>query len=311
MAQGERVVYINGEIVPLSQARLSVHDRGFIHGDAVFDTTRTFNGKLFRLKDHIDRLYRSCKYMRLDPGVDREEMTSLTQEVLERNLPLLKPNEDYWVSQRVTRGVATTYPGEEERHTLIIDCRVVPFAKRARYFIDGIPLMTPSVRRVPHWAVSPRAKTHNYINMVLAEMEVSDSNPGAWALLLDERGNLCEGLGCNVFVVKDGALFTPKEQYVLAGITRAVVMELADSLKIPLVEADIDLYDAYTADEVFLTSSSLCVCPVSSINGNVIGDGKVPGPLTARLQGAFSDLVGMDYVAQYVAHLKEGVSRPF
>lgn len=311
MVKNERVMYINGEIIGESQARLSVHDQGFIHGDAVFDTARTFGGKLFRLKDHIERLYDSCSYMRLNPGVDKKKMTRLTNQVLELNLPLLKSDEDYWVSQRITRGVASTYPGEEERHTLIIDCRVIPFAKRARYYVDGIPLVTPSVRRVPHWAISPRAKTHNYINMVLADLEVRASNPSAWALLLDERGNVAEGQGCNVFVVKGGMLLTPKEQYVLAGVTRSVIIELADSLNIPFKEADIDLYDTYTSEEVFFTSTSLCVCPVSSINGNILTNEEVTGPVTLRLQRAFSDLVGMDVRDQYLAHLQEGEPRPF
>jgi branched-chain amino acid aminotransferase len=307
----EWTVYINGEFLPESQARLSVHDQGFLHGDAVFDASRTFNGKVFRLKDHLDRLYRSCQYMQLDPGVSKEEMERLSLEVVERNLPLLQKNEDMWVSQRVTRGVSSPYPGEKESHTLIIECRVIPFAKRARYYVDGISLITPAVRRVPPWAVSPRAKTHNYINMVLGDLEARAQNPSAWALLLDERGNLAEGRGSNIFLVRDGTLFTPKEQFVLAGITRQVAMELADNLDVPVHEADLDLYDAYTADEAFLTSTSLCVCPVSSINGYKIGDGKVPGKLTSRLMSAFSDLVGMDYVAQYLHHLREGETRPF
>ena len=147
--------------------------------------------------------------------------------------------------------------------------------------------------------------------MVLADLEVRASNPSAWALLLDERGNVAEGQGCNVFVVKDGMLLTPKEQYVLAGVTRSVIIELAGSLNIPFKEADIDLYDAYTSQEVFFTSTSLCVCPVSSINGNILANEGVTGPVTLRLQRAFSDLVGMDVRDQYLTHLQEGDPRPF
>jgi branched-chain amino acid aminotransferase len=303
MAQQERVVYLNGRIVPESQAGIPIRDAGFIYGDAVFDAARTFNGQVFRMREHIDRLYDSCKYLRLDPGMNRERMVELTTEVVERNVPLLGPNEDYWVTQRVTRGVESTLPDEESHNTVLIECRPLPLAKRAHYYRVGIPLLTPSVPRIPPQFMSPRAKTHNYLNLVLGNLEVHEKDPDAWALLLDEKGNLAEGLGSNVFIVKDGVLATPRGQMVLEGITRNTVLELAASLRIPAEERDIDAYDACTADESFLTSTSLCVCPVSSINGIAVGDGKVPGPVTQRLMGAFSDLVGMDYVAQYLAHL--------
>ena len=304
MAQQERVVYLNGQIVPESRAGIPIRDAGFIYGDAVFDAARTFNGQVFRMREHIDRLYDSCKYLRLDPGMSRERMVELTTEVVERNVPLLGPNEDYWVTQRVTRGVESTLPGEESHNTVLIECRPLPLAKRAHYYRAGIPLLTPSVPRIPPQFMSPRAKTHNYLNLVLGDLEVHDRDPDAWALLLDEKGNLAEGRGSNVFIVKDGVVATPRVQMVLAGITRQTVLDLAASLKIPAEERDIDLFDAYTADEVFLTSTSLCICPVPSVNGMAPGDGKVPGPVTERLMGAFSDLVGMDYVSQYLAHLR-------
>ena len=151
--------------------------------------------------------------------------------------------------------------------------------------------------------MSPRAKTHNYLNMVLGELEAQASDPESWAVLLDEYGNLSEGRGSNIFLVKDGVVSTPQAQFVLAGITRAVVLELAEGLGLPTQEKDLDLFDAYVADEAFLTSTSLCICPVSSINGAAVGGGRTPGPVTQRLISAFSDLVGMDYVAQYLHHL--------
>ncbi len=223
--------------------------------------------------------------------------------MLDQNLPLLGPNEDYWVTQRVTRGADPIFPQDEPTPTVLIECRPLPLAKRAPLYQNGVTLVTPSVPRIPPRFMSPRAKTHNYLNLVLGELEVHDKDPEAWALLLDEDGNLTEGRGSNVFIVREGVLTTPKEQSVLSGITRQLVLELASSLRIPVEEKDIDLYDAYTAEESFLTSTSLCICPVSSINGTVLSDGKVPGPVTARLTSAFCDVVGMDYVAQYLAHL--------
>ena len=303
MPDGERVVYLNGEIIPESSAAIPIRDRGFIYGDAVFDAARTFGGRGFKLSEHIDRLYASCRYLRLDPRMTQQRMLDLTMEVLDRNTPLLGPNEDYWVTQRVTRGVEPAHRDAEARPTVLIECKPLPLAQRAGLYRSGMSVVTPSVRRVPPQFMSPRAKTHNYLNMVLGSLEAHDRDPDSWAVLLDERGNLAEGQGSNVFVVKDGVVTTPKEQYVLAGVTRQTVLELASNLGLPVEERDIDLYDAYTAQEAFLTSTSLCICPVSSMNGVPFGDGTVPGPVTRRLMDAFSDVVGMDYVAQYLAHL--------
>jgi branched-chain amino acid aminotransferase len=168
---------------------------------------------------------------------------------------------------------------------------------------DGARVITPSIPRVPPRFMSPRAKTHNYLNLVLGDLEAQGTDPNSWAILLDENGNLTEGLGSNIFLVKNGVVATPRSQFVLEGITRGTVLELATGLGLPAEERDLDLFDAYTADEAFLTSTSLCICPISSVNGATVGDGNVPGPVTQRLISAFSDLTGMDYVAQYLYHL--------
>ncbi len=299
----ERIVYLNGEIVPESEAKVSIRDRGFIYGDAVFDTTRTFGGKIFKLKEHLDRLYDSLKYMRIDPGMSPRQVAELTMQVLDANLPLLNEDDDYWVTQRFTRGVPTG-PGLP-RPTVIIECTPLPFEARAQYYQDGLPVITPSVKRTPPEAMSPRAKMHNYINTVLADLEVKGQNPEAWPMMLDVNGNIAEGPGSNFFFVKDGAVITPKEQYILAGISRQTALDLAQELSIETRETDIDLFDAYTADEAFVTSTSFCICPISTINGAVLGAGDVPGPVTDRLQRAYSGLVGIDVVQQYLARLTE------
>jgi branched-chain amino acid aminotransferase len=134
-------------------------------------------------------------------------------------------------------------------------------------------------------------------------MEVKSQNHDALALLLDTNGNIAEGQGANFFIVRDGVAITPREQYVLAGVSRRVTMELAHELAIEVQEADIDLFDAYTADEAFVTSTSFCICPVASVNGSTVGSGNVPGPVTDRLQKAYSGLVGIDVVDQYLSRL--------
>ncbi len=298
----ERVAYVNGQIVPESEAVISIRDRGFLQGDAVFDTTRTFCGRIFRLDEHLDRFFHSLKYMRIDPGITKQEFARLTMEVLETNLPLIDDDDDYWVTQRVTRGV--TVDGED-KPSIIIECVPLPFKARAAYYRDGLPVVVPSVRRTPPEAQSPRAKVHNYVNLVQATLEVTSQNPNAWPILLDTNGNLSEGPGSNIFIVKDGVVMTPREQFILSGISRRVTIELAQELGIEVQETDIDLYDAYTADEAFVTSTSFCICPVSSVNGSSVADGSVPGPVTDRLTRAYSGMVGLDVAGQYLARLEE------
>jgi len=304
MASPDRIAYFNGRFVPEREVLVPFRDRGFKYGDAVFDTTRTFGHRVFKLREHVERLYRSLRYLRIDPGLTSEAIIGITEEVLRRNLPLLEPDEDYWVTQRVSRGIEAAYRNvwPQEGATVIVECVPLPLRERAPLYRDGIRVMTPSVRRTPPQALSPRVKTHNYLNMIAGDLEVRAQDPGAWAILLDTAGNLAEGLGSNIFLVQDGTLATPREQTVLSGISRETVIDLAREAGIPLVEKDVDLYDAYNADEVFLTSTSLCICPVATVNGARIG-AAVPGPLTRQLTEAYCRFVDFDFVGQYLKRL--------
>lgn len=306
----ERICYFNGRYVPESEVRVPFRDSSWIYGDGAFDMTRSFGHRIFRLKEHIERFYRSLRYLRIDPGLSPEEMIAVSREVFERNRHLLGPNDDYWLAQRVSRGVRRV-EGDNWDHygpTVIVECMPLPLAQRAKLFRDGIKVITPSSRRTAPEALSPRAKTHNYLNLIVASQEVHALDPEAWAVLLDVNGNLAEGQGSNIFLVKDGELLTPRERFVLPGISRRTVIELARELGIPYREADLDLYDAYNADEAFLTSTSLCICPIRSINGVTIGDpARVWGPLTTRLKDAYVRLVDFDFVKQYLDRLDENV----
>ena len=301
----ERVAWFNGKIVRESEVVIPFRDQGFLRGDAVFDMTRSFNGKAFRIDEHVRRLYRSLRYLDIDPGVAPAEMVSISEEVLERNRHLLGPGEDYWLAQRISRGVGRV-PGDHWDHygpNVIVDCVPLPLQERAKHFRDGIDVVTPSLRRTPPDSLSPRAKMHQYLNLVLADREVRAQNSEAWAVLLDVNGNLAEGQGSNIFLVRDGGLMTPRERFVLPGVSRQARIDLARELHIPFEEKDIDLYDAYTADECFLTSTSLCICGVRSLNGRTFGASRVPGPVTQRLIDAYREMVGCDFVAQYLARL--------
>jgi branched-chain amino acid aminotransferase len=268
--------------------------------------TRTFEGQPFRLKEHIDRFYRSLRYLQIDPGIGPKEMVANSEEVVARNEHLRPAIGDWWVGQRVSRGVDAV--GDEGwDHTgpnVVIEVLPLPLAKRAPLYRDGAQVITTTVRRTAPSMLSPRAKTHNYLNMIMAEKPVKALAPDAWAILLDENGNLAEGLGSNIFIVREGELFTPSERYVRPGVSRQMTIDMAKQLGILCTAGDIDLFDAANAEEMFLTSTSLCILPVKSFNGGPVADGKTPGPITRKLIDAYAKSVGCDFVGQYLKFLQ-------
>ncbi|MDA1311144.1 MAG: aminotransferase class IV, partial [Proteobacteria bacterium] len=187
--------------------------------------------------------------------------------------------------------------------TVIVECTPLPLAARAKSYRDGIEVITPSVRRVSPEMASPRAKTHNYLNLILGDLEVAAQNPDALSILLDRDGNLAEGKGSNIFLVAEGRLKTPRERFVLPGVSRQVTKEIAAGLGLEVEETDIDLFDAYNADEAFITSTSFCICPIRSINGRAMAAGSIPGPITKQLIDGYVKLVGFDWYAQYLSRL--------
>ena len=300
----DRVTYFNGRIVPEREVVIPFRDRGFKYGDAAFDMTRTFAGRPFKLKEHIARFYRSLRYLRIDPGLSPQQMIEISEEVLARNSHFLTPDTDFWIGQRVSRGVDAV--GDEgwdhKGPNVIVECIPLPLKARARLFRDGIDIVVPPTRRVAPDSLSPRAKTHNYLNLIIADLEAKAQDKEAWSVLLDTQGHLAEGIGSNIFVVRDGEVITPRERWILPGISREMVIELCAQEGIPCAEADLDLYDAATADEIFMTSTSLCICPVRSIGGRPV-PAPLPGPITKRLTDAYARSVDCDFVAQYLKHL--------
>ncbi|MBC8452956.1 MAG: aminotransferase class IV, partial [Chloroflexi bacterium] len=234
-------------------------------------------------------------------------MVAKTNGVLEATWPLLGAAGDFWVGQRISRGVALV--GGDMGETaggpnVIIECAPLPLKPRARLYRDGMDVLVPSIRRTPPEALSPRAKSHNYLNLIMADMEAKAQDPEAWAILLDTRGFLTEGIGSNIFTIKDGVIYTPQEQYVLGGISRETAIEMAERIDVPVVTKDIDQFDAMTADEIFLTSTSLCICGVRSFQGRQIGDGSAAGPITKALMEAYVDFVEFDWIGQYLKRLE-------
>lgn len=281
----ESIFYVAGEFVPQSQARISVLDHAVLYGDGVFDTVFGWGGRIFRLNEHIERTFRSMSAISLEPPMSREQMRDVVVEAARRN-----GHERAYIKWLVTRG---------ENGTPLMDpagCRanfvviVKPYierasAERAR---AGVSLKTVAVRRPSGQVLSPQIKSLNYLNLVLAKLEAKNAGADE-ALLLDLGGQLCEATGCNIFLVKDRKLRTPRRD-ILRGITRDAVFDLAAPLGYEAEEADLELYDAYIADEIVICSTAGGLLPVSKLDGRAIGAGR-PGPVFSALSGAYRALI--------------------
>ena len=288
--------YFKGDWMPNSEISISPVDRGFMVGDVVFDVERTFDGKSFRMKEHIDRLYRSLKYTRIDPGLSAEEMLGISEEVIQRNEHLRAEVGDYTISQFVTRGEGRR-AWSSGPATVCVKVGPVPFEWYASAYTEGMHGAITRTQSYSPEALDPKVKHYSRMNFNLAELEANDADPGAWPILRDADGNLTEGSGYNVFLVTDGVIRTASDRALLQGVSRGMVFDLAEQLDLPLVEEDLQPYDLYTADESFFASTSYCVLPVTQVDRRQIGDGK-PGPITQQLLAAWSEVVGLDIVDQ-------------
>jgi len=300
----EPIVYLNGTYVPESEAKVSVLDYGFNAGDGVYDVTRTFKHKPFKLRAHTERLFRSLKYTRLDCGLSPDEMAAATLEVLDRNRDLLAPDDDYALWQVVSRGVR---PSRGQRAssaaTVAIYCIAVNFSEFCHHYVEGATIVIPSTRRIPPQSLEAKAKITNKMNHIIASFEAKQVDPKAIPLMLDLDGNISESNAHNFFAVIDRKLYTPGSKNVLGGITLASLGELAAKLKIELLEANLTPYDCLNADEAFLASTSPTIVPIRSINGVNVGNG-APGNVTLQLMKAWADLVGVDIVRQAIGHME-------
>ena len=288
--------YFNGGWVPFSQVKIDPSDRGFTVGDVVFDVARTFNGKSFRMKEHIDRLYRSLKYVRIDPGLSPGEMLDISEEVVQRNEPLRQDVGDYTITQFITRGPGTT-ARDAGPPTVCVKAGAINFGRIAPLFEDGAHGVIARTRSYPVESLDPKVKNFSRMNFNLADLEAGDVDPEAWPILMDTEGNLTEGTGYNVFLVTDGVIRTPGDRSILQGVSRRMVFDLARQLNIPLVEEDFQPYDLYTSDEAFFSSTSPCVLPVTKVDKRQLGDGR-PGPIVQQLLSAWGESVGLDIVDQ-------------
>jgi len=297
----ERFVYLNGDYVPERAAKISVLDRGFRWGDAVYDATRTFEGRLFKLEEHIERFFRSLRYARIDPRLDKAAVAALCNEVVRRNEPARRAADgDYILTMQASRGlVGGIYGPDAAVPTVTAYCMPLALATHARYYRHGAPVIVTATRRTPPESVSPRAKVSNKMNHFQAEFEARAADPDAFALMLDTDGNIAESSGADFLFVSNGILRIPQRRTHLTGVSLLTAVELAEKLGLETEEGAYTTFDLYQAEEAMLTASTYCLLPVVKVNGLPLGDGK-PGRIVGKLLQAWSELVGIDIVGQAV-----------
>lgn len=309
----DNIVYLNGVFIPESGAKVPVTERGFFGGDGVYEVTRTFGHKLFRLDDHLDRLSRSLAYVRIDTGLSRDDLAAATQETLERNLGRLDSGSDYAVWHVITRG--DNVMGHASDTIVAIFCVEIEFEQYAAHYVNGLRLVTPGIRRTAPDSIDPKAKVLSRMNQIQAALEAKRSDPGATPLMLDADGNIAETNTGNFFFVADGRLCTSSARNVLGGVTRAAVLEVAAELGVETIEGNFTPYDVYAADEAFICSTTPVIVPATSLNGARIGgtessdEAALPGPVTLRLMNRLAEIAGMDYVSQAISRLGDNAAR--
>lgn len=290
----EPLIYLNGDIIEAADARISPFDRGFLWGDGVYEITPCFDGQMFRLSDHLDRLYRSLRYVRIDPGMDQAAMEAATLAALEANAQRLEPGGMYRVGHWITRGVDAPSISAQDAGpaTVMIFFRQADVGAIARNQASGVRLSVTATRRNPPECIEARAKVTSKMNQILAELDASSND--ALSLMLDIHGNVAENSSANFFIVRNGVVWTPPERNILEGVTRKVVFELCARLDIPFEERDFTMYDVSQAQECFLTSSAICAMPVREID-SFRPSLALPGPVNSRLIAAFAAETGFDF----------------
>ena len=298
----EPLVYLNGQWKPASQATLAIYDAGIVLGATVTEMTRTFHRRLFRLDDHLDRLFRSLRYVRIDIGMNKQELAAVSNELASRNAALLDEGGELGLIHFVTPGEYAVYAGSatgpaRRTPTVCVHTFPLPFELWAEKVRCGAHVVTPSIRHVPPQCYDPKMKCRSRMHYYLADQEAQLVDPNAIALLLDLDGNVTETSGANFLMVERGSIVSPTLRNTLPGISRATVIELAARLGIPFIERDFQVFSVMNADEAFLASTPYCLMPVTRISGVAIGDGK-PGPVLGRLLAAWSEMVGLDVSEQ-------------
>jgi branched-chain amino acid aminotransferase len=278
-------IYIDGNFVDQAEAKISVFDHGLLYGDGVFEGIRFYNNRVFRFEAHIDRLWDSARAIALEIPMSKTEMVAATLETIRQN-----DLHDGYIRTLVTRGIGSLglSPDSCRRPSVVIIAATIALYPEELYQ-KGLTMATCSTRRPSPAALSPRVKSLNYLSNIMGKIEAQMAGAGE-GLMLNEQGYVSECTADNIFIVKNGVMWTPPlHSGILAGITRDVVIELAAQHKIPCIERDMTRYDIYTADECLLTGSGAEVIPAVQLDRRTIGTGK-PGPITLKLIESFREL---------------------
>ena len=281
----DSMIFIDGKFYSQANAKISVFDHGLLYGDGIFEGIRFYNGRVFRLEEHLDRLWDSARSICLEIPMSKREMTEALLETVRQN-----DLRDGYIRLLVTRGAGNLglNPAQCETPSVIIIAATITLYPEAMYQ-NGLTVVTVATRRTNPAALNPAVKSLNYLNNVMARIEANLAGADE-ALMLNDSGNVAECTADNVFVVKRGQIFTPPiTAGALRGITRSVVFEIAAELTVKITEADITRHDVFIADECFLTGTAAEIIPVIKADGRPIGNGK-PGPITARMIARFREL---------------------
>jgi branched-chain amino acid aminotransferase len=307
MSASGRLVYFNGELVPEAEAKISIYDSSLMFGDMVFEMTRSFNGKQFKLKEHIERLYVGISILRIPINISKEEMEKACYETIEANKPFFSDTDEHRLLIDVSRGLLGIYEDIEGLrkgpNVLIADFPLKWTVSSMGHLFDiGINAVITSQRAIPASLMDPKIKNRSRIFYLTANIEASQfEGENNWALLLDTDGFIAEGTGDNFFVIKNGVIYTPEGRNILRGISRQYIIdELGPELDIKVIEKNLEPYDVYTADEAFMTGTPFCMLPVTSLNSIKIGSGTV-GTVFESLLREWSKSVGVDIKKQIVS----------
>lgn len=281
---GEIIIYINGKYYPKSEAKVSVFDHGFLYGDGVFEGIRVYNGRIFKCKEHIDRIFNAAKAIDLEVPISKEEFKQALIDTCAKN-----NIKDGYIRPIISRGEGDLglSPTKCPNPCVVIIADTIQLYPQEMYE-KGMSVITASTRRNNAGALDPQIKSLNYLNNILAKIEANRAGASE-AIMLNPMGVVCECTGDNIFIIKDGIIYTPPV-YVgaLDGITRATVIELAEKAGYKVVEREFTLFNVYSADECFFTGTAAEVISVTNVDGRVIGSG-VTGPITRKLMGMFSE----------------------
>ena len=304
MEKNIRQVFINGKFVPENEAKISIYDSALMFGDMVFEMTRSFNKKQFKLKEHIDRLLMGVKIFRIPLNYSANQIEDACYQTIEVNDHLFSDDDEHRLMIDVSRGLLGIYEGinglESGPNLIIADFPLKwTVSSMGKLFENGINAVITSQRAIPAHLMDPKIKNRSRVFYLMANIEASQfKGDNNWALLLDTDGFISEGTGDNFFIVKDNKVITPEGRNILRGISRDyVINELCKELNIEVIEKNIELYDVYEADEAFMTGTPFCMLPVTSINGLKISNGFV-GSTFSRILKKWGENCGVNIANQ-------------